>query len=84
MDIKNIVDTAENVIQQAGGAQNVPGVAQVTGAVHGAVAQAKAKADAAGLGGVFEQLENVAEQKIGMDLDGDGDTGVAGANRVDK
>jgi hypothetical protein len=45
--------------------------------VHGAVAQAKAKADAAGLGGVFEQLENAAEQKIGMDLDGDGDTGIA-------
>ena len=41
----------------------------------GVVAQAKAKADAAGLGGVFAIVENIAEAKLGMDLDGDGDTG---------
>ena len=71
MDIEKIVDGAQKVAQNRGGVQNVPSVAQAVGAAQGVVKQVKAKADAAGLGGAFDQLANAAEQKLGMDLDGD-------------
>lgn len=41
----------------------------------GVVAQAKAKASAAGLSSVFDIAENILEANTGIDLDGDGDTG---------
>lgn len=75
MDIQRLTGEAEQLLQEAGGAQAVPGVAQAAGVVHGIVGEAKAKADAAGLGGVFIVAEHMAEQKLNVDLDGDGDKG---------
>jgi hypothetical protein len=42
-----------------------------------AIDKVEAVADKIGLGGVLDNVVNAAEDKIGLDIDGDGDEGVA-------
>ena len=76
MDVQKIIDVVGGIVKNLGGVKAVPVVGDAVFSAQKLVDDVEAKADAVGLGGVADNLINNAEKKVGMDLDGDGDTGV--------
>ena len=72
MDINNMKDDAKKFADSEIGKQVIGGAEHLA---HEKIAEVRKMADTKGLGDMLDGVINMAEQKTGMDIDGDGDTG---------